>query len=106
MKAVKAVEDLTEEEQESLLTERRLSREKQLLDREYSDTGAIQASQEHAGAFGSTPKLDLLIEGVPVSAMVDTGAQFTIISRQVLHAIARHLHQQGFPVPALEKPSV
>lgn len=45
VKTVKAVEDLTEEELETLLTGRRLSREQQLLSEgERSDARAVQAS--------------------------------------------------------------
>lgn len=107
VKTVKAGEDMTEEELETLLVERRLSREQQLLnDEEQSETRAVQASEGNTLAVGPTPKLDIFIEGVPFTAMVDTGAQSTIISRQVLHKIARHLRQQGHSVPTLEKPSV
>ena len=106
MKSVKAVEDMTEEELEALLVGRRLSCEQQLLrEGERSDARAVQASEMDALAVGATPKLDILIEGVPFTAMVDTGAQSTIISRQVLHDIAHHLRQQGLPDPTLEKPS-
>ena len=50
--------------------------------------------------------LDVLIEGVPVRAMFDTGAQSTIISRAVLHDIGRHLSQQGRSLPPLQVPCV
>ena len=107
VKSVNAVEDLTEEELEKLLMERRLVREQQLLSsEEYGGARTVQASEIHEQAVGSTPKLDVLIEGVPVTAMVDTGAESTIISRQVLHSIVRHKRQQGLPDPVLSKPSV
>ena len=39
-------------------------------------------------------------------AVVDTGAQSTIISQRVLHEVARHMCKQGRQVPVLEQPSV
>ena len=51
--------------------------------------------------------MDLNIEDAVITkAMVDTGAQSTIISRKVLHEIARRLEAQQKPVPELEIPSV
>lgn len=41
-----------------------------------------------------------------MEAMVDTGAQSTIISRSTLHAISSHLSKLGQPQPKLELPSV
>lgn len=97
MKTVRAVEDLTEEELETLLTGRRLSREQQLLSEgKQSDARAVQASETDTHAVGPTPKLDFTIEGVSVTAMVDTGAQSNML----------YMRQQGLPVPTLEKPSV
>ena len=54
--------------------------------------------------MGPTLYLDILIEGVPVQAMFDTGTQSSIVSRDVLHAIGRHLEHQGRPLPALWEP--
>ena len=51
-----------------------------------------------SSAVGPT-LLALQIEGVQVSALVDTGSQSTIISRQVLQGIGKHLHSQGKPLP-------
>lgn len=48
--------------------------------------------------------IDLKIEGVKVEAMLDTGAQSTIISPAFLHEIASSLKAQGRPVPELEVP--
>ena len=43
---------------------------------------------------------------LPIKAMVDTGAQSTIISQKLLHEITRRLEAQQKPVPELEIPSV
>jgi len=58
-----------------------------------------------SSVVGPNLLLALQIEGVQVSALVDTGSQSTIISHQVLHDIGKHLHSQGKPLPQLEKPS-
>ena len=54
--------------------------------------------------MGPTLYLDILIEGVPVRAMFDTGAQSSIVSRDVLHATGRRLKSQGRSLPALGEP--
>ena len=99
------VEDLTEEQLQTLLNQRRLTKEKQLLMETQSSVDTITAKPTQVGdAVGSTMYLDLDIEGVKVEAMVDTGAQSTIISRALLHKIANSLKAQGRPVPELEAP--
>lgn len=50
--------------------------------------------------------VDVGIEGIPVTALVDTGAQSTIISRSTLHAVNQHLKQKGRELPQLELPTV
>ena len=60
----------------------------------------------HAKAVGPLLELEVCIEGVPIIAMVDTGAQSTIISRSTLHAVTERLRQQGRSLPELEIPSV
>ena len=49
--------------------------------------------------------MEVCVEGVPVMAMVDTGSQSTIISQSMLHAVDRHLRQQGCRLPELELPT-
>jgi len=88
-----------------LLAERRLNREKQELVSS-SQTYLVNASEERAEAVGTLLHVDVCIEGVSVLAMVDTGAQFTIISQSTLHAVNRHLKQQGRELPPLELPTV
>jgi hypothetical protein len=71
-----------------------------------SQTNIISASAEQAEAVRVLLYMDILIEGAPVRAMVDTGAQSTIISRETLHAVSRHLKQQGRKLTPLELPTV
>ena len=104
-----SLSELTEKQLEELLTERRLEREGELL-RQTSTAGGIQvdavtAEDSLSNAVGPTLLLALQVEGVKVSALVDTGSQSTIISRQLLHEIGKHLHSKGKPLPELEKPS-
>ena len=56
-------------------------------------------------AVGPTLVIYLNIEGVQVEAMVDTGSQYTVISRAILHKVGRHLRQQGKEMPQLRLPS-
>ena len=100
--------DLTESQLENLLAERRLNREQRELAEEgdRSQTSAVHASEEKAGAVGALLHVDLNIEGLPVKAMVDTGAQSTIVSRSTLHAVNRYLKQWGRELPPLELPTV
>ena len=45
------------------------------------------------------------VGGVSVDAMLDTGAQSTIISRELLHKVVHHLQAKNKPVPDLRIPS-
>ena len=73
---------MTEEQLEALLSQRRLAKEKQLLaEGTQSSVNTVTAKPTKVGdAVGPTMYIDLEIEGVKVEAMVDTGAQSTIIS--------------------------
>ena len=97
-------DDLTDDQLERMLADRRLCREQALLSG--SATNTVHADNADVPAVGPTLLLDVLIEGLPVKATVDTGAQSTIISRSTLHAIGRHLRQNGRPLPTLEIPTV
>ena len=97
-------DSLTEEQLEQMLADRRLRREQSLLDS--SVTSTVCAGEGTVPAVGPVLSLEVTIEGLPVRAMVDTGAQSTLISRATLRAIGRHLHQHGRPLPTLEKPTV
>ena len=99
------IDDLTDSQLEKLLADRRLDREKQELAAS-SQANVIKASSQQAGAVGTLIYVDICIEGTPVRAMVDTGAQSTIISRSTLHAVSQNLKQQGRELPPLELPTV
>ena len=102
--------ELTEKQLEELLAQRRLQSENELLQQTSATTNAkvdaITADDSSTGTVGPSLYLDLLIEGVRVSALVDTGSQTTIIARSVLHEIGKHLREQGKPLPQLSRPSV
>ena len=57
-------------------------------------------------AVGPSLYFDIDIEGVRVTAMVDSGSPTTIISRSLLHRIANKLRHDSKPVPELLPPSV
>ena len=98
----------TEEELERMLTEKRLAKEKDLLKQasasENAHVGTVTADESVAEAVGLSPYLEMEIEGVPVTALVDSGSKCTIISRSLLHDIGKHLAMQGKPSLSLEKP--
>ena len=98
--------ELTEQQLEQLLAKKRLQREQSLLEAGRSVTNAVTASCREVGAIGSLLEIGVSIEGVSVDAMLDTGAQSTIISRSALHDIDRRLRKVGKKMPPLELPSV
>ena len=54
------------------------------------------------GAVGPSYWLKVLVEGVAVSAMVDTGSQSTIVSHSLLHKVFKHMQRERKPLPRLE----
>ena len=96
--------DLTGEQLEQMLADRRLCREQSLISG--SATNTVRAGDSSIPAVGPTLLLDVSIEGLPVKATVDISAQSTIISHSTLQAVGRHLTQKGHPLPTLEKPTV
>ena len=75
---------------EAILSSRRCSNEQGLLDSTSVHVGIVH-TQGSTQARGSTLELDVKIEGVKVEAMVDTGAQSSIISRPVLHKVGIYI---------------
>ena len=55
-------------------------------------------------AIGPTMVVDVEVEGVLVSAVVDTGSQSTIFLWPFLHKVKRHLEGKGKAMPELELP--
>ena len=98
--------ELSESQLEALLTEKRRQREEASPPTDSAQTSVVTASSEEANVVGPVVIMGVNIEGVPVSAMIDTGAQSTIISRATLHAVVRHLQSKNLKVPRLENPTV
>ena len=86
---------------EAILSSRWCSNKQGLLGSTSVHVGIVH-TQGSTHARGATLELDVKIEGVKVEAMVDTGAQSSIISRPVLHNVGIHMKKQGKPVPKLE----
>lgn len=59
-----------------------------------------------AEAVGLVVYVEIQIEGLPVKAVVDSGAQSSIMSRDLLHKVARHMQSHGCSIPKLAQPSV
>ena len=91
---------MTDAELENELARRKLGKEQQLLEEPQESSIKVVT-----GAVGPTLLLDVCIEGVPVSAVVDTGAQSTIISRPMLHRIHKQMKSRGKTMPKLALPS-
>ena len=99
------VAELSDEQLEKVLAERKLAKEQQLMNGKESEgnTGTVNVVN---GAVGPTLMLELCVEGLKVSAIVDTASNASIISRSMLHDIRDHLISLGKPVPKLELPCV
>lgn len=84
-----------------------LDKEESLLHKQAAKVGTISADKcTITDAVGPTLYVDLMVDGVPVQAKVDTGSQSTIISPDLSHWIGKHLTNQGKPLPQLKVPSV
>ena len=98
-------ESLTVQHLEQLLINRRLTEEQHLL----ADRAEIDAVTTEVGiprTVSRTKQLEVIVQGQPVTAVVDSGSQVTIISRPFLHQIGKHVHDQGYSLPKLELPTV
>ena len=58
-----------------------------------SSVGTVVA--QSANAVGPVLYLEVQIEGCPVTAVVDTGAQSTILSRETLHRVVKCMREAG-----------
>ena len=105
MLTTEALESLSVEQLEQLLAKSKLQAEQKLMEDDSANVNALTSGSGTAStAVG--PVLYLEIEvGVPVKATVDSGAQSTVISCDLLHKINRHVREQGRPSPILELPS-
>ena len=98
-----SVDELSIQQLEQLLAKKRLKAEQTQLCKGVSKIETI--ASDAANAVGPIIYLDVIIEGHPVKAVVDSGTQSTILSRDLLHQIARHMQSQGRSVPKLAQPS-
>ena len=96
---------LSVQQLEALLADRRLMEEQDLLPSDATISPVTATERKDPVAVGPSVYMEVMIGGVTVDAMVDTGAQSTIISRELLHKITRHLRGVGKSPPQLEKPS-
>ena len=72
------------------MAKHRLHKEQGLLEDDGGRMRAVTAETHRiSDLVGPTVLLDVEIDGVPIEAVVDTGSQSTIISRETLHAIGR-----------------
>ena len=78
----------TDKQLEQMLADCRLRHEQSL--HSGSATSSVHAEDGSVPAVGPTLLLDVSIEGLPIKATVDTGAQSTIISHSTLHVIGHH----------------
>lgn len=62
-------------------------------------------AKEQAGVVGPLLKVEVGIAGVPLTALLDTGTQSTIISRETLLSVVGHLRRGGEQVLEQELPS-
>ena len=76
---VHSVSDYSNKELEQELARRRLNKEQELLE------GPAQSLSVAGSAMGPAYALDVTVGGLLVSAVIDTGSQFTIIYRTFLH---------------------
>ena len=107
VKTIEAESEFTEAQLEEMLARCRLRNERDHLGDAYANTCTVTTeSQESNPVVGPTLFLDLEIEGVPVEAVMDCGSPATIISRRMLHEIARNLRRTGKPLPEMSKPSI
>ena len=95
---VRSVADYSDRELEQELTRRRLDKEQQLADEPTKSVNVV------TGAIGSAYLLDVSVEGIVVSSLVDTGSQSTIISRAFLHKVFAHMRKSGETPPRLQEP--
>ena len=83
-KALATTAELSDEQLEEELAKRRLGKEREMLD----TTGSVQVVT--GKAISPTMVVDVEVEGVLVSAVVDTGSQSTIVSPPFFHKVKRH----------------
>ena len=99
----KEAKDCTQDEQLLQQLEKLLATMRLKVERSKLSVGTVVA--DTVDAVGPVMFLDVEIEGCPVRAVVDTGSQSTIVSRDQLHQIARAMRQLKCEGPTLVTPS-
>ena len=93
------VDELSDRELEQELSKHRLEKELQLASESVESSVNVVT-----GAVGPSYWLHITVEGLSVSALVDTGSQSTITSRSLLHKVFKHLKENGKALPTLDHP--
>lgn len=75
-----------EDELEQLLAQKKLARDGSLLP---SSNNTVNAS--FTSMIGTLLEVEVNNRGVPISALLHTGAQSTNVSRLTLHSVVKHL---------------
>ena len=88
-----AESELTEAQLKEMLARCKLRNEQEHFEDAYTNTRTVttESNKNVIQVVVPTLFLDMEIEGVPVEAVVDGGSPVTIISRSILHKIARSL---------------
>ena len=90
---------------EKALAERKVATEQLQLERG-GNVDTITVSSNAADVKGPLLRVRVEIEGLPIQAVVDTGAQCTVISRVLLRQLGKHMRDQGKELPKCVCPSV
>ena len=101
--ASKHLEQFSIEELEKVLAEKKTGVEQLQL------AGTVSVNMltvSTVGAEGSLLRACVKIEGLPAEAVVDTGAQCTVISRELLRNLGRHKRERKMELPKCAPPSV
>ena len=99
----KRLEEYSTEDLEKVLAERKAGAEQFQLEGTASvDTVTVSTVE----AKGSLPRVCVEVEGLPVEAVVDTGAQCTVISRDFLRSLGSHMRERKMELPRCTPPSL
>ena len=101
--ANKSLEQCSIEELEKVLAEKKAGVEQLQL----AGTASVDVvTVSTVGAKGSLLRACVEIEGLPVEAVVDTGAQCNVISMELLRNLGRHMRERKMELPKCAPPSV
>jgi predicted aspartyl protease len=86
---------------EKALAERKVATEQLQLERG-GNVDTVTVSSNAADVKGPLLRVRVEIEGLPIQAVVDTGAQCTVISRVLPRQLGKHMRDQGKELPECE----